>query len=60
MDRLRDALVLCRIHMAQYKWRDTMRKIDTIMSDKNLHRCIMTDFGATLDLSEAEKDNSSV
>ena len=60
VDRLRDALVVCRIHMAQYQWRDTMRKIDTIMSDKNLHRCIMTDFGATLDLSAAEKDNSSV
>ena len=60
VDRLRDALVVCRIHMAQYEWRDTMRKIDTIMSDKNLHRCIMTDFGATLDLSAAEKDNSSV
>ena len=37
VDRLRDALVVCRIHMAQYQWRDTMRKIDTIMSDKNLH-----------------------
>ena len=37
VDRLRDALVVCRIHMAQYEWRDTMRKIDTIMSDKNLH-----------------------
>ena len=60
VDRLRDALVVCRLHMSQYEWRNTMRKIDTIMSDRNLHRVIMTDFGATLDLSAAEKDNSSV
>ena len=60
VDRLRDALVVCRLHMAQYEWRNTMRKIDTLMSDRNLYRVIMTDFGATLDLSAAKKDNSSV
>ena len=37
-----------------------MHKIDTLMLNKNLHRLIMTDFGATLDLSASEKDNSSV
>ena len=51
---------MCRLRMAQYEWINTMRKIDTLMSDRNLHRVIMTDFGATLDLSAAEKDNSSV
>ena len=30
------------------------------MWDKNLHCCIMTDSSATLDLSAAEKYNSSV
>ena len=27
------------------------------MGDSNLHRCICTDFGASLDLCSAEKDN---
>ena len=60
VDMLRDALVVCHLHIAQYEWRNIMRKIDTLVSDRNLHRVIMTDFGATLDLSAAENDNSSV
>ena len=37
-----------------------MRKIDLTMGDPNKHRVFCTDFGATLDLMGAEKDNSSV
>jgi hypothetical protein len=37
-----------------------MRSIDLIMSDPNIHRVICTDFGATLDLMAAEKDNCSI
>ena len=40
VDRLRDVLVVCRIHMAQYEWRNTMHTIDTLMSDKDLHQCM--------------------
>ena len=38
VDRLRDSLVLCCIHMVQYEWRNTMYTIDTLMSDKDLHQ----------------------
>ena len=53
-------LEVARLHQAHYEWRDTMRKIDLTMSDPNKHRIFCTDFGATLDLMGAEKDNSSV
>ena len=53
-------LEVARLHQAQYEWRDTMRKIDLTMSNPNTHRIFCTDFGATLDLMGAEKDNSSV
>lgn len=60
VQRLKDALEVCRVHQAQYEWRETIRKVGQQMSDQNLHRVMCTDFGATLDLSAAEKDNSSV
>lgn len=53
-------LEVARLHQAHYEWRDTMRKIDLTMSYPNKHRIFCTDFGATLDLMGAEKDNSSV
>ena len=53
VQRLKDALEACREHQAQYKWRNTIRKVDHIMSDPNLHRVICTDFGAKVDLSAA-------
>ena len=59
VDRLRDALVVCFIHMAQYEWQNTMRKIDEVMSNQNLHQVIMTYFGTILYLSAAEKYNIS-
>ena len=37
-----------------------MRKIDLLMSDGDTTQIICYDFGATLDLMSAEKDNSSV
>ena len=58
--KLEASLDICRMHMAQYEWRNLMRKIDHTMSDRDKHRVICTGFGATLDLSAAEKDNSSV
>ena len=53
-------LDVARLHQAHYEWRDTMRKIDLAISDPNKHRIFCTDFGVTLDLMGAEKDNSSV
>ena len=50
VQRLKDALEVCRVHQAQYEWRDTIRKVDQQMSDPNLHRVMCTDIGATLDL----------
>ena len=46
--------------MVQYQWRNLIRKVDHTMSDPNLRCVICTDFGASLDLSATEKDNSSV
>ena len=46
--------------MAQYEWRNTMRKIDHLMTSPLNTRVICTDFGATLDLNAAELDNCSV
>ena len=60
MEKLFEQLKVCREHMAQYEWRNTMRKIDCIESDPDKHRVICTDFGATLDLRGAETDNCSV
>jgi hypothetical protein len=53
-------LDICRIHQYEYEWRNQMRNRDLIMSHPDLHRVLFTDFGATLDLCAAEKDNSSV
>ena len=37
-----------------------MRNLDITMGNKDKHRVLLTDFGATLDLRAAEYDNSSV
>lgn len=37
-----------------------MKRLDITMSDKDKIKVILTDFGATLDLSTAEADNTSV
>ena len=58
--KLRVSLNKCCEYMAQYEWRNSMRTIDHAMSKIDLHRVICTDFGATLDLSVAEKYHSSV
>ena len=34
VNRLRNALVVCHSNMAQYKWRNRMCKIDTLMFKK--------------------------
>lgn len=60
VSRLISRLVTCREHCAQYQWRNQMRKVDMTMGDLNLHRVICTDFGASLDLCSAEKNNCSV
>jgi hypothetical protein len=54
------ALEIARTHYAKYKWKDLVRKIDLTMSNADTTCVICTDFGATLDLFAAEKDNSSV
>ena len=53
-------LEVARLHQAHYEWRDTTLKVDLTMSDPNKHRIFCTDFGVTLDLMGAEKDNSSL
>jgi hypothetical protein len=58
--KLIDAIIVCRTHQSNYEWKNIMRKIDLLMSDGNTTRIICCDFGATLDLMSAEKDNSSV
>ena len=58
--KLEDSLQICRKHQAAYEWKTWMRQIDMQMSNPDKHRIICTDFGATLDLAAAEKDNCSV
>ena len=53
-------LNIVREHQAQYEWRNQMFLRDRSMSKSDTHRVLFTDFGATLDLMAAEKDNSSV
>ena len=60
MVKLQEQLIKCRLHVGRYKWSNYNRQLDYIMHDPNTTRTIMTDFGATLDLCAAEKDNSSV
>ena len=60
VEKLHNQLEICREHMAEYEWKNTMRKIDCTMGNPNQHRVICTDFGATLDLRGAETDNCSV
>lgn len=47
-------------HVGQYQWINYATKLDLITSDRTITRIILTGFGATLDLSAAEKDNSCV
>jgi hypothetical protein len=60
MVKLLAQLVIYRSHVGRYRWINHCRKLDYIMSDPDRFRIICTDFGATLDLCAAEKDNSSV
>ena len=60
LDKLVASLDVCRKHQTQYEWKNWMRRLDMEMSSADTHRVICTDFGATLDLSAAEKDNCSV
>ena len=60
MDKLMKQLVTCIKHVGEYRWRNHMKKLDLLMSNHLHTRVICTDFGATLDLSAIEKDNSSV
>ena len=60
LKKLEDALAISRKHQGEYEWKGWMRKIDMEMCNPDKHRVICTDFGATLDLSAAEKDNCSV
>ena len=60
MKKLQSQLEICKLHQAEYRWRNHMRQIDLTMSNSDTTRVICTDFGATLDLSAVEKDNCSV
>ena len=59
VNKLRASLNVCREHMVQYEWRHLMQTIYHTMSDTDLRSLICTDFGTTLDLAAAEKNNSS-
>ena len=60
MKKMIGQLVKCRRHVGEMRWINCNRKVDIAMSNANTTRVICTDFGATLDLSASEKDNSSV
>lgn len=60
MRTLQVQLETCKLHQAEYMWHNRTRQIDLTMSDRDTTRVICTDFGATLDLGAAEKDNYSV
>lgn len=60
ISKLKDATNKCRIHQAQYEWRNIMQKIDKTMTNSDTSQVVFTDFGATLDLMASEKDNSSI
>ena len=60
IDKLVASLDVCCKHQTQYEWKNWMRRLDMEMSSADTHRVICTDFGATLDLSAAKKDNCSV
>jgi len=60
MDKMMKQLVTCIQHVGEYRWRNHIKKLDLTMSNPLHTRVICTDFGATLDLSAIEKDNSSV
>ena len=55
-----DQRVKCRCHVGEMRWINCNRKVDLTMSDVNTNRVICTDFGATLNLSASEKDNSGI
>ena len=48
------------MHIGSYKWSNYARILDTIISNPNTTRVFCTDFGVTLDLCAAEKDNDSI
>lgn len=58
--KLEDALVKCRLHQTNYKWKNLMRTRDLTMSNPDKYRIICTDFGATLNLRGKMVDNSPV
>ena len=55
-----EQLVKFRTHIGEYRWNNHHRKLDLTISDAESSCIICADFGATLDLSVAEKDNCSV
>ena len=60
VNKLQASLEICREYMVLYEWKSLMKTIDHVMSNTSLHCLIRTDFRATVDLSAAEKENSSV
>ena len=54
-----EQLEICRLHQVEYKWINYARVLDFIMSPPT-SLVLATDFGATLNLCAAEKDNCSV
>ena len=58
--KLQEQLEICKLHQAEYRWRNHMRHLDLTVSDRRTTRTICADFGATLDLGAVEKDNCSV
>jgi hypothetical protein len=60
VSKFKHQLVQTIKHMCEHKWKSHCLKLDMTMSNPLTSRVFCTDFGATLDLSAIEKDNSSV
>ena len=53
-------LVLCRLYLGQKLWKSYIKQLDICISNPATTRLFFTDFGATINLSATEIDNSSV
>lgn len=60
VEKLKQQLEILIRHKTEHRWKAHSLKLDTVMSNSLTTRVFETDFGATLDLDAAKKDNCSV
>ena len=49
-----------RLHLAEKKWRNHVKRLGTTAPNKDTARVMLADFGATLDLGATEKGNCGI